>query len=130
MFEPRSRMLPETGEHFDLTADPQTRNAIAKVAGLRELPRLEASFDVNRQGGGGLRVAGRVAADWLGDAAVGCPASFRAIRKIDWIIEKLVSMSSVDPFGSEGMRGLNAGKNLAIFCLINKGLATDENFAP
>ncbi len=54
--------VPETGEHFDLTADPQTRNAIAKVAGLRELSRLEASFDVNRQGGGGLRVAGRVSA--------------------------------------------------------------------
>jgi uncharacterized metal-binding protein YceD (DUF177 family) len=54
--------VPEGGEHFDLTADPETRTAIAKVAGLRDLPRLEASFDVSRQGGGGLRVAGRVAA--------------------------------------------------------------------
>ena len=54
--------VPETGEHFELTADSQTRAAIAKVAGLRELPRLEANFDVTRQGGGGLRVAGRVAA--------------------------------------------------------------------
>jgi hypothetical protein len=54
--------VPETGEHFDLTADPQTRDAVAKVAGLRDLPRFEASFDVSRQGGGGLRVAGHVAA--------------------------------------------------------------------
>jgi hypothetical protein len=54
--------VPEAGEHFDLTADSQTRTAIAKAAGLRDLPRLEANFDVSRQGNGGLRVAGRVAA--------------------------------------------------------------------
>ena len=54
--------VPESGEHFDLTADSQTRAAIGKVAGLRDLPRLEANFDVSRQGGGGLRVAGRIAA--------------------------------------------------------------------
>lgn len=54
--------VPEVGEHFDLTADSQTRMAIAKMAGLRDLPRLEANFDVSRQGSGGLRVAGRVAA--------------------------------------------------------------------
>ena len=53
--------VPESGEQFDLTADSQTRAAIAKVAGLRDLPRLEANFDVNRQGGG-LRVVGRIAA--------------------------------------------------------------------
>jgi uncharacterized metal-binding protein YceD (DUF177 family) len=54
--------VPEAGEHFDLAADSQTRTAIAKVAGLRDLPRLEANFDVSRQGSSGLRVAGRVAA--------------------------------------------------------------------
>jgi uncharacterized metal-binding protein YceD (DUF177 family) len=54
--------VPESGEHFDLTADSQTRAAIAKVAGLCDLPRLEANFDVSRQGRGGLRVAGRIAA--------------------------------------------------------------------
>jgi hypothetical protein len=54
--------VPEAGEHFDLTADSQARTAIAKVAGLRDLPRLEATFDVSRQGGAGLRVVGRIAA--------------------------------------------------------------------
>lgn len=54
--------VPEAGAHFDLTADLQTRTAIAKAAGLRDLPRLEANFDVSRQGSGGLRVAGRVTA--------------------------------------------------------------------
>jgi hypothetical protein len=54
--------VPELGGHFALTADSQTRAAIAKMAGLRDLPRLEANFDVSRQRGGGLRVAGRIAA--------------------------------------------------------------------
>jgi hypothetical protein len=54
--------VPESGEHFNLTADSQTLAAIAKVAGLRNVPRLEANFDVSRQRGGGLRVAGRIAA--------------------------------------------------------------------
>jgi hypothetical protein len=54
--------VPELGGHFALTADSQTRAAIAKMAGLRDLPRLEANFDVSRQRGGGLRVTGRIAA--------------------------------------------------------------------
>jgi uncharacterized metal-binding protein YceD (DUF177 family) len=54
--------VAETGEHFDLTADADTCAAVARVAGLRDLPRLEAHFDVSRHGAGGLRVAGRVSA--------------------------------------------------------------------
>jgi uncharacterized metal-binding protein YceD (DUF177 family) len=53
--------VPEEGQHFDLTADADTRAAVARVAGLRDLPRFEATFDVSRQGGG-LHVAGRVSA--------------------------------------------------------------------
>ena len=33
-----------------------------RIAGLRDLPRLEANFDVTRHGAGGLHVAGRVSA--------------------------------------------------------------------
>ena len=54
--------VADEGEHFDLAADADTRAAVARVAGLRELPRLEAVFDVTRHGQGGLRVAGRVSA--------------------------------------------------------------------
>jgi hypothetical protein len=54
--------VPELGEHFDLMADSQTRAAIAKMAGLRDLSRLEANFDLSRQASGGLRAVGRVAA--------------------------------------------------------------------
>jgi len=53
--------VAETGEHFDLVADAEVRAAVARMAGLRDLPRLEANFDVTKQGAG-LRVAGRVSA--------------------------------------------------------------------
>jgi hypothetical protein len=53
--------VPETGLHLDLVADEATRTAVAAVAGLRGLPRLAATFDVARQGGG-LKVTGEVAA--------------------------------------------------------------------
>jgi Large ribosomal RNA subunit accumulation protein YceD len=52
----------ETGAHFELSADADARAAIAKVAGVRELPQLDATFDVMRQGEDGLHVVGRVSA--------------------------------------------------------------------
>jgi hypothetical protein len=52
----------EIARHFDLIADAETRAAIAKVASLRDLPRLEATFDVTRRGTEALHVAGKVLA--------------------------------------------------------------------
>jgi len=54
--------VAEEGQHFELAADPETRAAVARLAGLRDLPRFEASFDVSRHGRVGLHVAGRVSA--------------------------------------------------------------------
>jgi len=54
--------IPEEGRHFALVADPDARADIARMAGLRDLPRLKADFEVARQGGDGLRVVGRVSA--------------------------------------------------------------------
>lgn len=54
--------LAETGEHMALVADAEIRAGVARMAGLRDLPRLEASFDLSPHSGGGLRVNGRVAA--------------------------------------------------------------------
>lgn len=55
--------IAETGQHFDLVADEEARAGVARMAGLRDLSRLEANFDVTRHGIGGLRVVGRVSAD-------------------------------------------------------------------
>jgi uncharacterized metal-binding protein YceD (DUF177 family) len=54
--------VPESGLHVDLEADGPTRAAIAQAAGLRDLMRLEASFDLSRHGRGGLRVDGEMSA--------------------------------------------------------------------
>jgi hypothetical protein len=54
--------IAESGEHLDLVADAETRAAIARMAGLRELPRLEASFDLMPHSGRGVHVSGRVSA--------------------------------------------------------------------
>jgi uncharacterized metal-binding protein YceD (DUF177 family) len=52
--------VPEEGLHVDLVADEAVRTALARMAGLRELPRLVASFDVTRIGHDGLHVTGEV----------------------------------------------------------------------
>jgi hypothetical protein len=54
--------VAETGQHFELIADAETRAGVARLAGLRDLPRLQAEFDVKQQGAGGLHVIGRVSA--------------------------------------------------------------------
>jgi uncharacterized metal-binding protein YceD (DUF177 family) len=54
--------IPETGEHFDIEADAAVRAAVAGVAGLRDLPRLQARLDVTRRGTAGLHVSGLVSA--------------------------------------------------------------------
>jgi hypothetical protein len=53
---------PDAGAHFELTADEEARAAIARLAGVRGLPRLDATFDVTRQGEDGLHVVGKVTA--------------------------------------------------------------------
>jgi uncharacterized metal-binding protein YceD (DUF177 family) len=53
--------VPDTGLHLDLVADAEVRAALAAVAGVLDMPRLEAAIDLTRQGGG-LRATGRVSA--------------------------------------------------------------------
>jgi uncharacterized metal-binding protein YceD (DUF177 family) len=54
--------IPETGRRFDLVADARTRAAVAKVAGVPGMSRLEAVFEFIRHGSDGVRVVGHVIA--------------------------------------------------------------------
>lgn len=54
--------VPETGQHIDLAADADVRAAVARMAGVRELQRFEANFDLTRQGASSLHVVGRISA--------------------------------------------------------------------
>jgi uncharacterized metal-binding protein YceD (DUF177 family) len=53
--------VPETGLHLDIVADHQVRAGLASLAGVLDVPRLEAAIDVARHGGG-LRATGRLTA--------------------------------------------------------------------
>ena len=54
--------IPDTGLHRDIEADPAAREAMAAVAGLREILSANASLDVTPKGGGRFHVAGQVRA--------------------------------------------------------------------
>ena len=54
--------LPDTGRRYQITADEHVRAAICRLAQLRDLSRLEASFEVVRRGRSAVSVVGRVSA--------------------------------------------------------------------
>jgi uncharacterized metal-binding protein YceD (DUF177 family) len=58
----RLESVPEAGPlHLDLVADAEVRAALAALAGVRDMPRLEAAIDLVRHGNR-LRATGRVSA--------------------------------------------------------------------
>lgn len=54
--------IPEAGLRQEIVADEAVRQRVAVLAGVRAMPRLEASFDVRRHGQDGVRVSGQVRA--------------------------------------------------------------------
>lgn len=54
--------VPETGRRIEVEADAPARAAIARLAGLHDLPRLHVGFEVTRHGRAGLRVTGSISA--------------------------------------------------------------------
>jgi len=54
--------IPEGGRDFALHADVETRQALARTAGVLDISRLDAAFDVTRAGRDGVRVSGTVSA--------------------------------------------------------------------
>jgi hypothetical protein len=54
--------VPEEGCEIALTADAGVRAALARTAGIVDVPRLEARFHLRREGQGGLHVTGTVSA--------------------------------------------------------------------
>jgi hypothetical protein len=80
--------VPETGRQFDIVADERTRTALARALGVRALPRLAASFVVNRQGRSGLHVAGQVSATVDQTCVVSLdPVDSDVIEQIDLVFE-------------------------------------------
>jgi uncharacterized metal-binding protein YceD (DUF177 family) len=82
--------IPETGLHMEIEAPVAVREAVAKLASVRELPRLSAIFDVTRKGAG-AHVAGQI------EALVGqtCVVSLEPIEsKVEELIDVTFSPSA------------------------------------
>jgi uncharacterized protein DUF177 involved in 23S rRNA accumulation len=54
--------IPDTGLHRAFEASEAVREAMAKIAGLREILAASASFDLRLKSGGGVHVTGQVRA--------------------------------------------------------------------
>lgn len=54
--------IPESGLHREFEADQATREAMAEIAGLRNIPSASASFDMALKRGGRVQVTGSVRA--------------------------------------------------------------------
>lgn len=54
--------IPESGLHRDLEANADARQAIAEIAGVREIASAHASFDLYLRSGGRVLVAGKLSA--------------------------------------------------------------------
>ena len=94
--------VPEAGRHLDLDADPQTRAAIAKLAGVTAVARLTASFDVTLRGRGGLHVVGSVSAA-VGQTCVVTldPVENEIEEPIDLVFVPAAAMSPTEHGGAE-----------------------------
>jgi len=101
--------VAETGARFDLVADAQVRAAVARMAGLRDLPRLEANFDVMRRGVDELHVAGRVSAT-VGQVCVVTlePLANEVEESVDLLFEPPPVAKRED--GEIGTRGESSGE--------------------
>jgi uncharacterized metal-binding protein YceD (DUF177 family) len=88
--------IPETGRHFDLTADENTRAAIAALAGVEGIPVLRASFDVARAGHAGLAVTGTV----QGEVDQICVVTLEPMRSA---IAERVDVAFAPPSDTQGL---------------------------
>jgi hypothetical protein len=95
--------VPETGAHFELEAGAEVRAAVAKVAALRDLPRLTANFDVTRRGADGLHVVGAISAT-VGQTCV------VTLDQVDNEIEETIDIAFVPQQPSEPAAGGEAEK--------------------
>jgi uncharacterized metal-binding protein YceD (DUF177 family) len=91
--------ISDGGSHYDLSADATVRDAVAAFAGIRTLPRLEASFDLTRRGEG-VAVRGEV----RGQAGQTCVVTLEPIESevheaVDLVFASPEEVSDSKPAG-------------------------------
>src|SRR5262245_59459061 len=119
--------VPEDGRHVELVADERARAAIAKLGGLRSLPRLTATFDVTLRGRDGLHVVGRVSAT-VGQT---CVVTLEAVEneideEIDLVFAPAAAASLVDHGRAEVEIGADDGPEPLIGGVVDLGVLATE----
>lgn len=94
--------IPDTGLSVTIAADEPTRAAIARLAGLRSLVRLEAAFDLVRLGGGRVKVTGGVAGQ-IGQTCVVTlePIESDVIEEVDLVFAPAPAPATTGTDGGE-----------------------------
>jgi hypothetical protein len=89
--------VPEEGLHVAMEADADARAMLARTAGLRELPRLEASFDLRRKGLG-LHIEGEV----IATVGQNCVITLEPVDKnLHEVIDLIFAPSSPETLGNQ-----------------------------
>ncbi len=105
--------VPETGRRIELVPGETERKAIAAAAGLVELPRFEAVFDLVRQGGdnltNSLRVTGHVAATAIQHCVVTLePIESEVEEEVDLLFQPEADASIAPAADGGGYRDIEA----------------------
>jgi uncharacterized metal-binding protein YceD (DUF177 family) len=82
--------IPDTGLHLEIEAPAGAREGVARLANLRDVPQLAATFDLTRRGAG-AHVSGRVRAR-VGQTCVVCLEPIE--NQVDEAIEVTFSPSA------------------------------------
>jgi hypothetical protein len=97
--------IPETGRQLALVADQTTREAVAQATGVVALPRLEATFELTRQGHDGLRVVGRV----IASISQNCVVTLEPVEsEIDEAIDLVFTPQADRPAEQPGVAAVHA----------------------
>jgi uncharacterized metal-binding protein YceD (DUF177 family) len=98
--------IPETGLHIEIDAPEAVRTQLTVLAGVRELPRLSAVFDLSRRGAG-VHVSGHVSAR-IGQTCV------VTLEPIESQLEETVDLKFAPPSAAPALAntaGLDAGED-------------------
>jgi len=92
--------VPQTGRSITLVADARTREAVAKLAGLRSLPRLEAQFELTPRDRNGLQVTGTISATVGQDCVITLePIENEIAEQVDLVFAPPAAPTIVDEEG-------------------------------
>jgi uncharacterized metal-binding protein YceD (DUF177 family) len=121
------RDVPETGRHLEIVADERARAAVAKLAGLRALPRLLAVFDVTLRGRDGLHVIGRISAT-VGQTCVVTlePIENEIDEEMDVTFAPATKVPLDEDRGAEAMIAANDGPESLVRGVVDLGALATE----